>query len=113
MTNNYLTDNTTSNWNRIPNRWIQPLTGSSLASGYTARPLSSGISNGLTVYNYTLYEKEENQKAVEKHFNGFERAICEKARAGIWTDVQPNRAPRQNRYTSNELSTNLSIAFII
>ena len=62
MINNILTDNITPNWNRIPKLGIQPLTGSSLASGYTARPLSSNTTNGLTVCSYTLDEKEEIQK---------------------------------------------------
>ena len=86
-------------------RGIQLLPGSLPASGYTAKPLSFNISNGLTVYNYTLYEKKENEKAVAKHFNGFERTICEKARAPIWTSAQPNHDPRRSRYTTNKLST--------
>ena len=83
---------------------IQLLPTSLPASGYTATSLSFDTQNGLTVYNYTLYEKQENEKAVAKHFNGFEPAIREKARARIWSGAQPNRAPRRNRYTTSELS---------
>ena len=43
-------------------RGIQLLPGSSPASGYIAKPLSFDISNGQTVYNYTLYEKQENKR---------------------------------------------------
>ena len=64
-------------------RGIKLLPGSLSASGHAAAPLSFDISNGQTVYNYTLYEKKENEKAVPKHFNGFERTTCEKARASI------------------------------
>ena len=83
ITNNHLTDSTTPNWNQIAQSGIQLLPISLPASDYTAKPLSLDISNRLAVYNYTLYEKRENQKAVAKHFNGFEQMICEKARAWI------------------------------
>ena len=62
---------------------IKLLPASLPASGYTAKPLSFGVFNRRTVYNYTLYEKQENEKVVAKHVNGFEPAIREKARALI------------------------------
>ena len=60
--------------------------------------------NGKTVYNYTLYKKQENEKAVPKDCNEFEQALGEKARAPIRTGAHSNRAPRRNRYTTSELT---------
>ena len=53
------------------------------ATGCTAKSLSFGCSNRLTVYNYTLYKKKENKKAVVKYFNGLKQTTGEKARASI------------------------------
>ena len=39
--------------------------GSSSARGYTATPPALGMPNGLTVYNCTLNEKEENEKGSD------------------------------------------------
>ena len=63
-TNNHPTDSISSNCHQIAVFGIKLLPASWPASGYTAKPLSFGICNGLTVYNYTLYEKRENEKAT-------------------------------------------------
>ena len=102
-TNNRPTDSISINILQIAGSGIQLLPASLPASGYTAKPLSFDICNGQTVYNYTLYDKQENEKAVKKHFNDFEPAIREKARARIWTSAQLNCAPGRNRYTTGKL----------
>ena len=75
------------------------------ASGFAAKPLSFEAWNGQTVYNHTLYKKQENKKAMPKHCNGVEPAMREKARAPIRTGANSNGARRWNRYTTSELST--------
>ena len=77
LTVNHVTDIKT------PHRGIQLLPTGLVASDFTAKPISFGFSNGLTVYNYTLYEKKENKKIVARHFNGFEPVTREKSRALI------------------------------
>ena len=58
------------------------------------------------------YEKYERQKAVSEPDTDSKRAFYEKARAGIWTHDQPSHAQRRNTYTSDELPTIKTIAFI-
>ena len=106
-TKNHLTDSSTPNWHRIDLSWdpTTALLPSILpASDCTAKPPSSICPNGLTISNHTLYERNEYEKAVPKHFNGFEPSTREKARASIWTDAHPNCASRRNCYTTSELS---------
>ena len=110
---NHLTDSRCSNCHQTSYRGIQLLPAGLSAPCFTAKPLSFDVSNGQTVYNYTLYKKQEKEKAVAKHRNGFEPTIRGKARAQIRTGEYSNRGPRRNRYSTRELSAIQSIAFII
>ena len=65
------------NWQQSiesPRPGIQLLPASLLASSCTAKPLNFCFSNGLMVYTHARYEKNEDKKAVPKHFNGSEPA---------------------------------------
>ena len=64
---------------------IQLLPEGSSSLDFAAKPPRFEIWNGPTVYNNTLYKKQENKKAVPKHCNGFEPSMREKARAPIRT----------------------------
>ena len=98
-----VTDKITPDRIRIPNPGTQPTSGSSAASGYTAKPPTFGISNGLTVYNYTLDEKEEYQKGSDE---ALERLRTHDLRVRQHRDsnrLRPTSGPRWNRYASNGL----------
>ena len=74
-----------SNCDESAHRGFQLLPAGLSASGFTAKPLGFDVCNGQTVYNHMLHKKQENEKALAKHPNGFELEILEKARAPIRT----------------------------
>ena len=82
-TDNHPIDSKYSKCHQTAHQGVQLLPAGLSASDFTAKPLSFDMCNGQTVYTYTLYKKQENEKAVAKHWSGFEPAIREKARAPI------------------------------
>ena len=76
-----------------------------LASGCTAKLLSSFLSSGLMVSKHALSEKKTNTKRqCQSTSTDLNQRPREKVRASIWTGAQPNLARRRNRYTASKLS---------